>query len=115
VTVSVPWFRPAALGVAVLFAVTGAAPLASAGEPVVKAGPQSSTLAAQAAAKAAALKPASSARLQTASTPSSSAPDNRSFFKTPTGIAALLLMAAGATYVAVSIGHDNSKVHSPIR
>jgi len=115
VRIAMSWFRPAAAGVAVLMALTCAAPLATAAESIPPA-PPSSRLADRAAASVAQLKPTSRALKQTANTPASSAPaDNRSFFKTPTGVAALLLMGAGVAYVGVRIGKDNSKVHSPIR
>ena len=46
---------------------------------------------------------------------SASSPDTRSFFRTPTGVAAIVLMVAGAAFVAYRIPKDNQKVHSPIR
>jgi hypothetical protein len=57
------------------------------------------------------LTPAPSAFQETAPP----ATESRSFFRTPTGVAAVVLLVAGAGYVAVSIGRDNKKVHSPIR
>jgi hypothetical protein len=115
VRVTMSWFRPAAAAVAVLMALTCAAPLAAAGESV-RTGPPASTLSARAAVRVAQLQPTSRALMQAAPAPAATAgADHRPFFKTPTGVAALLLMAAGATYLAVSIGKDNSKVHSPIR
>lgn len=111
---SKPWARPVALGLVVLTALTFSAPLASAGERVSSAQP-SSSLAARAAMSVAKLSPTSRALAQAGSTPSSSTGGSRSFFSTPTGIAAAVLMVAGAGYVAVSIGRDNKKVHSPIR
>jgi hypothetical protein len=39
----------------------------------------------------------------------------RSFFKSPTGIAAIVIMAAGAGYTLYSVGHDSKPVKSPIR
>ncbi len=113
--VSMPWFRPLAVGLAVMMALACAAPLATAGESA-RSAPTSSTLAERAAISVAKLKPTPRALMQAGSTPAATGSgDNRPFFKTPTGVAALLLMAAGATWVAVSIGRDNSKVHSPIR
>jgi hypothetical protein len=38
-----------------------------------------------------------------------------SFFRSPKGVAAIVLMVAGAGYVAYKIPKDNEKVHSPIR
>jgi hypothetical protein len=119
VRVSMSRNRPVALGLAFSMALACAAPLASAGEPAAIA-PSSASLSARAAAKVAKLKPTSRALMQTGSTTSttsstSGSSDNRSFFRTPTGIAAAVLMLAGAGFVAYSIGHDNEKVHSPIR
>jgi hypothetical protein len=73
-------------------------------------------LAAAAAAKVATLSPPPRAFAQAQATPAPSDADSpRSFFRTPTGIAAIALMVAGAAYVAISIPNDNEKVHSPIR
>jgi hypothetical protein len=118
VRVSMPWFRPAAMGLAVLLALACAAPLASADERAAS-GPASTTLSSRAAASVAKLKPTPRAFAQaggaSAAAAASSSGDSRPFLKTPTGIAAAVLMVAGATFVAVMISHDNSKVHSPIR
>ncbi len=111
---SMPWARAVAAILVLLTALTFSAPPASAGERVTSA-PPSSSLAAQAAMSVAKLKPTSRALAQAANTPSASTESPRSFFRTPTGVAAIILMAAGATWVAVSIHRDNSKVHSPIR
>jgi hypothetical protein len=114
-----PWFRPFAVGLAVLMALACAAPLASADERAAT-GSASTSLSTRAAASVAKLKPTPRAFVQAGGTSSaaaaaSSSGDSRPFFKTPTGIAAVVLMVAGATFVAVMISHDNSKVHSPIR
>ena len=71
-------------------------------------------LAAAAAAKVAKLSLDPRAFAQDQGAPAA-AGDSKHFFQTPTGIAAIVLMVAGATYVAVSIRKDNGKVHSPIR
>jgi len=105
------------MGLATLLALAGAAPLASAGESVASA-PARSSLAAQAATSIAKTRPtprALMAQAGGATTPSAGSTEPRSFFRTPTGIAAAVLMVAGAAYVGVMISHDNSKVHSPIR
>jgi len=116
VRVSMPWFRPAAMGLAILLALTCAAPLATAGE---RGATASSSLAAQAAASVANHKPTPRALMAQAggatTTPASGSTESRSFFSTPTGIAAAVLMVAGAGFVAISIHRDNTKVHSPIR
>jgi hypothetical protein len=63
-----------------------------------------------------ALPPATRALAQTADAPTSdTAPTGRAFFRTRTGVAALVLMVAGAGFVAYRIPKDNEKVHSPIR
>jgi hypothetical protein len=68
------------------------------------------------ALKLATLAPPARAFAQTGSTADASgSTDSRSFFSTPTGIAALVLMVAGAGFVAYQVHRDNSKVHSPIR
>jgi hypothetical protein len=74
------------------------------------------SLSASAAAHVAALDPSPRALAQdpTAAAAATSS-DSRSFFKTRTGIAAIVLMVAGAAYVGYSIPKDNEKVHSPIR
>lgn len=41
--------------------------------------------------------------------------EGKGFFKTRTGIAAIILMAAGSGYMVYSAFHDNNPVHSPIR
>ena len=111
---SMPRTRAIAAGLVALTALTYGAPPASAGERFASAKP-SSSLAARAAASVASLKPTSRALAQAGSAPSASSDNSRSFLHTPTGIAAVLLMAVGASYVAISIGRDNKKVHSPIR
>jgi hypothetical protein len=69
-----------------------------------------------AAATSSPLVVAPEARAFTQDTPAPAQADEpRSFFKTRTGVAALVLMVAGVAYVAVSIPNDNEKVHSPIR
>ena len=95
--------------------------LVAAGSPAafadpVKSYPPASRLKSSIAAKVHALAPTTRALAQTASAPSpDTAESGRSFFRTPTGVAAIVLMVAGAGYVAYSIPKDNEKVHSPIR
>jgi hypothetical protein len=74
------------------------------------------SLSASAAAHVAALAPTPRALAQdpTAAAAASTG-GSRSFFQTRTGIAAIVLMVAGAAYVGYSIPKDNEKVHSPIR
>jgi hypothetical protein len=96
--------------------LTFVAPPASAAEaaPLTKA-PAQTRLAASTAARLATLAPSRRAFAQTAQDPNTSPSDDRSFFKTPTGVVAIVLMVAGAAYVAYRIPKDNAKVHSPIR
>ena len=109
-----------ARGLAVLLTMTmaltlAAPPASAAGAPAAPAPAKSkatASLAAATAAHLAVLTPAPNAFQETTT---ATAPESRSFFRTPTGIAAVALMVAGAGYVAVSIGRDNKKVHSPIR
>jgi hypothetical protein len=104
-------------GLAALLTITtaltlSAPPASAASAPQAPAkAPAKTSLAAATTAHLAVLTPAPSAFQET--TPA--ATDSRGFFRTPTGVAALVLMVAGAGYVAVSIGRDNKKVHSPIR
>jgi hypothetical protein len=101
---------------AVVVGLTLAAPPASAADAgAVTKAPAPSPLATTTAAKLAALAPAPSAFAQAAPAADPAPADNRPFFKTPKGVAALVLMVAGAAYVAYRIPKDNEKVHSPIR
>jgi hypothetical protein len=110
------WTRPLTGLLAVVVGLTLAAPPASAADAVaVTKAPAPSQLAATTAAKLATLAPAPSAFAQTAPAADPVSTDNRPFFKTPKGVAALVLMVAGAGYVAYRIPKDNEKVHSPIR
>jgi hypothetical protein len=76
-----------------------------------------SRLATSTARRLAALTPTARAFAQTPSTAdaSGSTESGKSFFSTPTGVAAIVLMVAGAGFVAFQVHRDNSKVHSPIR
>jgi hypothetical protein len=72
------------------------------------------TLSASAAAHVAAMAPPPRALAQEG-TAAATTGESRSFFRTPTGVAAIVLMVAGAAYVGYRIPKDNEKVHSPIR
>jgi hypothetical protein len=110
------WTRPLAGLLAVVVGLTLAAPPASAADAVaVTKAPAQSQLAAATAAKLATLAPAAHAFAQTPPAADPAASDSRPFFKTPKGVAALVLMVAGAGFVAYRIPKDNEKVHSPIR
>jgi CBS-domain-containing membrane protein len=108
------WTRPVSVLLAALIAA--GAPLSAAADPV-KSYPAATRLSSSIAAKVGALKPSARALAQTATAPDSSgsAESGRSFFSTPTGVAAIVLMVAGVAYVAYKIPKDNGKVHSPIR
>jgi hypothetical protein len=93
--------------------VTWSAP-ASAGEPLAGTASPKPMLAA-ATSSPLVVEPAPRAFAQDADAPAAQADDTRSFFRTRKGVAALVLMVAGAGYVAYSIPKDNEKVHSPIR
>jgi hypothetical protein len=102
---------------ALVVGLTVTAPASAADLVAPTKAPAQSRLAATTAAKLAALAPAPSAFAQTQTPPAADtgSSDTRSFFKTPTGVAAIILMVAGAGYVAYRIPKDNEKVHSPIR
>lgn len=106
------WVRGAALPLALLVGLTFAAPPASADEapPTQTSEAASATpVATAAAAKVAKLDPAEATQAPAAESHTSSS----SFFKSPRGVAALLLAAAGVSYVIYSSHHD--RLHSPIR
>ena len=110
------WTRPLAGLLTLVVGLTLVTPPASAAEAAPPAtAPAPSRLAASTAARLATLAPSKHAFAQTAQDPNASPSDDRSFFKTPTGVAAIVLMVAGAAYVAYRIPKDNEKVHSPIR
>ncbi len=101
-------------GVLAVLVAAGSAPEALA-EPL-KTHPPNASLSSSIAATVNALAPTTRALAQTADTPSSETlPTGRAFFKTRTGAAAIVLMVAGAAFVAYRIPKDNEKVHSPIR
>jgi hypothetical protein len=116
VRLSIPWARPIATGLVVLTALGCAAPAFSAEPASSSAGP-STSLAARAAVSVAKLEPTPRALLQETPAPAATGTTDspRSFFRSRAGIAAIVLMVAGAGYVAYSIPKDNEKVHSPIR
>jgi hypothetical protein len=107
------WARPVAVTLAVLTALTCTAP-AFAGERAPSASP-STSLAARAAVRVAKLQPTRLALAQEPAAATTTTESPRSFFRSPAGVAAIVLMVAGAGYVAYSIPKDNEKVHSPIR
>jgi hypothetical protein len=110
------WMRHAAGLLALLVALAVMTPPASAADAAAPVSRGRSRLAASTAARLTTLAPSKRAFAQAQPTAdSSAAADSRSFFRSKTGIAAIVLMVAGAGYVAYSIPRDNEKVHSPIR
>ena len=93
---------------------TGGAPAAFA-KPVQAHSP-ATRLTSSIAATVGALPAKALALAQTTTPTDTTTPESgRSFFRTRTGVAALVLMVAGAGFVAYRIPKDNEKVHSPIR
>ncbi len=109
------WVRGAALPLALLFGLTIAAPSVGAAESVAAAPepepPLQAPVATAAAAKVAALDSAELAAATQA--PAEEAESPSSFFKSPKGVAALVLAIAGVSYVIYSSQHD--RINSPIR
>jgi hypothetical protein len=108
--------RMLAAVLAVAFALVMAAQPAVAGQlpKVQQTSPAKATLAAAADARVAAM---TSAEVQAAvqQEPATMSTSSPSFFKTPKGVAVLVLMAAGFSYAAYSAVHDRNAVKSPIR
>jgi len=105
------WTRPLAGALVLLLGLTLVTP-AVAGQK--QAAPAKPTLAASARAQVAAMKVPSPARAQVAGSPSAPKSE-KGFFKSPAGVAALVLMTAGTGYMVYSAFHDNNPVHSPFR
>ena len=108
--------RAAAALLTLVTVLTLSAPPCDAGE-TSQATPKASekrSLSAAAAAHVDAMAPAPRALAQDP-TASAATSDSRSFFRTRSGVAAIVLMVAGAAYVGYRIPKDNGKVHSPIR
>jgi hypothetical protein len=89
-----------------------AIPAAAEPRPAVPAKP---TLAAAAAAKLAAGPVSSRALAQVTPAADTRSEGGKSFFKTPAGMAAIVLMVAGTGWMVYSAYHDNDPVHSPYR
>ena len=108
------WTSPIAGALALIVALTFVTPAAAADHST--AAPAKSRLSVSAEKTVAKLRPTRAAFAQTSTTEASSgASDGGSFIRSKTGVAAIVLMVAGAAYVGWSIGNDNKKVHSPIR
>jgi len=80
-----------------------------------KAAPIKATLAASVRAQVAAMKVPPRALAQVGASPSAPQSEGRSFLKSPAGIVAIVLMAAGTGYMIRSAFKDNDAVHSPFR
>jgi hypothetical protein len=76
--------------------------------------PARPSLAAAATAKLAAAPISSRALAQTTPAPTPTE-ERRGFFKSPAGVAAIVLMVAGTGWMVYSAYHDNDPVHSPFR
>lgn len=114
---STAWTRGAAALVALVTVLTFSAPPCDAGDSPSPATPKASeprSLSASAAAHVATLAPPPMALAQDP-TATATTGESRSFFRSPKGVAAIVLMVAGAAYVGYKIPKDNEKVHSPIR
>lgn len=109
------WVRGAALPLALLFGLTFAAPPAGADEIVAPTpapeAPSKTSVATAAATKVAALNSAEVAEATQAPAAEEGSPS--SFFKSPRGVAALVLAIAGVSYVIYS--SQNDRIKSPIR
>lgn len=103
------WARPVAGAVALLLVLAVVTPPAQAAEARSKNSAKA-PLATSIANKVAALKPAPRA-FQTPT----GGPDSRSFLRTPVGMVAVVVMAAGLGFATYSAFKDNDAVHSPIR
>jgi hypothetical protein len=94
---------------------TFTAPPASAAEAKPSTPAGTSRLAATTAARLATLHPTPRAFAQAQQAAPSSGTDSKSFFGTPTGVAAIVLMAAGIGFALYSVSHDRKPVKSPVR
>lgn len=113
---STAWVRGVAALVALMTVLTFSAPPCDAGDVSQPATPKAleqRRLSASAAAHVATMAPPPA--LAQDPTPAASGGESRSFFRSPKGVAAIVLMVAGAAYVGYKIPKDNEKVHSPIR
>jgi len=104
-----PWVRSLAATLVLLLGGAFVAPPAAADG--VEA-PAAARLSASVAVKLQTLQPPARAFVQGAPAASS---EGRPFFRSPAGIAAIVLMVAGTGYVAYSASHDRKPVKSPIR
>jgi len=108
----VSWARPLAGALVLLVGLTFAAPPVAA-EPPAASAPR--TLAAAVSAKVAAMPLPPRTRAQVAPSPIAPRGDGKGFFKSPAGVAAIVLMTAGTGYMVYSAFRDNDAVHSPFR
>jgi len=107
------WTRACSMALALILGLVLAAPPAMAAEPQPPSPtPARTSLAAAAAAKVEALDTAAAVQPALQEPPSDDT-GSPSFFKTPKGIAVLLLFVGGTTAVIVSKSRD--RVHSEIR
>lgn len=112
---SMAWARCVAAFAALALASTFGAPCSAAeAKPGTAAGtPAKRTLSEAAAARVAGT--ALPARFEQDPSAAQAGGAPRSFFRTPTGVAAIVLMAVGSGYALYSVSNDQKPVKSPIR
>lgn len=113
-----PWVRRTSLPLALFLGLSLVAPLAGAAEPAPPAVPSPAAgdakpLTAATTAKLAALETSEAALAATTQTTEPTSGDSQSFFKSPRGVLAIALAAAGVGYVIYS--SQNDRIKSPIR
>ena len=94
-------------------AIALSAPPASAADAQLPKAPAKASLKSKTAAHLAALNPSPRAFRQEGATTAPA--ESRSFLRTPTGVAAVVLMVAGAGFTIYKVGKDQDAVKSPIR
>lgn len=112
---SMAWARCVAAFVALAIALTLGVPCSAA---EAKPGTTPDTPARRSLSEAAAARVAATAPPARFTQDASAAPaggEPRPFFRTPTGVAAIVLMAVGSGYALYSVSNDQKPVKSPIR
>jgi hypothetical protein len=108
------WLRSTAALVALTIASTSAvAPCAAAEGKPASEPPATRSLSAAAADHVARVAPPARFTQDASAAPAGG--ETRTFFRTPTGVAAIVLMAVGGGYAIYSVSHDQKPVKSPIR
>jgi hypothetical protein len=109
------WARCVAAFVALAIALTSGAPCSAdeAGKGATPGAPAKRSLSEAASARVAETAPP--ARFTQDASATAAGGESRSFFRTPTGVAAIVLMAVGSGYALYSVSNDQKPVKSPIR